>query len=360
MLPKEPTYEALRDEVAGIESASSSRERTLVWVTDQRSVALARDADGRLEIFLPGPALQATLKVVANVIEHDVWSTDALKSLSANRLVLPRGEHFDQFGALLCTELLEQGVEADLQTAFSAVEPLIALALTREVATDRTVTGLVGEMLLLENLLLRALPTSATALVQAWAGSAPSARDFQTNGVGVEVKTTQGSASVHHVQGVHQVELGHSNDGGLETHLFLLSLGVGFVARREQGRSLPELVDSVLAHLPDPDDRSDLLARIKQYGGDAAVGYDHARDRVKPRYSTRYFLLFERLYDMSDERLKMLSSEQLVGLKNVDHASVNFRIVLEDRVRGDRNPITGWPAIVARILGLVGIPQRAR
>ena len=229
--------------------------------------------------------------------------------------MLPRGEHFDQVGAVLCVELIKSGLTEDAQGAFSAVEPLIALALARELAADTTIMGLFGETLLLQNLLLASPPPLANDLVHSWAGSAPSARDFEVNNVGIEVKTTQGAASVHHVEGVHQVELGHSNTGGLETDLFLLSLGLVVVDRLEDGLSLPELVDAVLAHLPDPEVRSDLLARIKQYGGDAAIGYDHVRDRAKPRYSTRYFLLFERLYDLTDERLRLLSSEQLLRVE---------------------------------------------
>ena len=85
-----------------------------------------------------------------------------------------------------------------------------------------------------------------------WAGSAPSARDFQLGSVGVEVKTTQGASSVHHIEGVHQVELGHSNQGVAETALFLLSLGIGWVASEDEGHSLPELVDSILTSFEIP------------------------------------------------------------------------------------------------------------
>ena len=69
------------------------------------------------------------------------------------------------------------------------------------------------------------------------------------------------------------------------------------MADTEVGRSLPDLVESILRLVPDEQDRVDLLARIKQYGGDAAIGYDHARDRAKPRYAARFYFRFERLYE---------------------------------------------------------------
>jgi hypothetical protein len=353
--PSDTTYEWLRTEIASIDNAPDPRNRRLVWVTPKHTLALARDAEGRLELFIAGDPLVANHKVVSQLLEHQVWTVDDGSELAASRLVLPTGEHFDQLGALLCVELVDHGVQNDPQSAFSAVESLIALALNREMVTDWTLIGLIGELALLESLLVVASPTSAPALLRSWAGSTPSARDFQFGSVGVEVKTTQGAVSVHHMEGVHQVELGHANDGGVESELHLLSLGIGWVGDPSQGRSLPELVDSILERLTGPDDQQDLLARIKQYGGDAALGYDHARDRTRSRYAARFYFRFERLYDLCDDRLKLLTSAQLSGLKNIDPGSVTFRIVLEDRVRGLHNPVSGWQALVPRILRASGI-----
>ncbi len=130
----------------------------------------------------------------------------------------------------------------------------------------------------------------------------------------------------------------------------MLSLGIGWVADPDQGRSLPETVDAILVLLPDLESQATCLARIKQYGGDAAVGYDHPRDRGKARYSTRFYFRFERLYDMSDDRLKLLTTPDLTELTNIDPSSVSFRVVLGDRVRGVHNPTNGWPALITKIL----------
>jgi hypothetical protein len=354
---EDATYEWLRSEVSSLPKAPLPSSRRLDWVTSEHSIAVSRDTEGRLEVFVPGEPLSATTRTVAEVLEHQVWKADDGTELAATRVVLPAGHHFDQFGALVCVELLANGLEQDPQVAFSAVEPLIALALTREMVTDLTLMGLIGELALLEALLAATPPDSASDVLRSWAGSAPSARDFQLGTVGVEVKTTQGASSIHHVEGVHQVELGHSNDNVAETALFLLSLGISWIADMDEGESLPELVDSILTRMPGIDGRVDLLARIKQYGGDAAVGYDHQRDREKVRYSTRFYFRFERLYDMCDDRLKLLSSAHLAGLANVDPGSVTFRVVLNDRIRGEHNPVTGWSALTSRILSEAGLPS---
>lgn len=361
MEPEDPTYEWLRDEITSLGKAASPATRRLVWVTGERSLAVSRDPSGRLEVFIEGEELAAATNVVAEVLEHETWQTHDGTEVEATRIVLPAGEHFDHFGALLCVELVDHDLTNDPQAAFSAVEPLVALALARETITDLTLTGLIGELALLECLLAMSAQASLSDVLRSWAGSAPSARDFQLGSVGVEVKTTQGSSSTHHVEGVHQVEVGLSNGNVQETHLFMLSLGIGWLKDGLEGRSLPELVDSILSHLDHANDRADLLARIKQYGGDAAFGYDHERDRHKPRYATRFYFRFERLYDMTDDRIKMLTSASLAGFTNVDHGSVNFRVVLGERIRGERNPTVGWTTIGRHVLDAAGVPgQRPR
>ena len=358
MEAKDSSYERLRNDVSSLEKAPGSGSRTLTWVTPVQSLAVARDSTGRLEVFVVGGPLSAATKVVSDVLDHQVWLADDGAEVAATRVVLPAGDHFDQFGALLCVELLDHGLDADPQAAFAAVEPLIALALTRDAVTDLTLTGLIGELAFLESLLSECAHGSMGDVLRSWAGSAPSARDFQIGAVGVEVKTTQGASSTHHVEGVHQVELGRPNDDVVETHLFMLSLGISWISTEVEGRSLPELVDSVLSHLDDIDDRADTLARIKQYGGDAALGYDHERDQGKTRYATRFYFRFERLYDMTDERLRLLTSASLAGLTNVDRGSVKFRVVLDDSIRGERNPVNGWAKLSRKVLTAAAVPMQ--
>jgi hypothetical protein len=351
------SYEWLREEISRLDEARDPSSRRLVWVTAEHSVAVSRDTAGRLEVYLEGKPIRAVMRAVAEVLEHQAWRTDDDVEIVASRVVLPTGEHFDQFGAFLCKELVDHDVSGDAQAAFASVEPLIAMALTRDTVGDLTLIGLIGELSFLEMLLATSAPAAVPEVLRAWAGSAPSARDFQLRAVGVEVKTTQGASSTHHIEGVHQVELGRSNEDVWETDLFMLSLGVSWV-RGAEGRTLPELVDSILGHVADPEHRADLLARIKQYGGDASLGYDHSRDRVKSRYASRFYLRFERLYDLTDDRIRLLTSEALTGLTNVESGSVGYRVVLADRIRGERNPVASWDGIAKKVLHASGIPAR--
>lgn len=342
-------YERLRETISGIPAARDLKSRTLNWASGT-TIAVARDSAGRMEVFISGAPLVASVKTVRDILEHDSWLTDDNQVLTATRVVLPAGEHFDQVAALLCVELIDHGLSTDPQSAFAAVEPLIELALARDVVTDLTLIGLIGELALMNEMLRASAGISRRDVLLGWAGSAPSARDFQLGHVGIEVKTTQGSASIHHVEGVHQVERGHSNGNVVETDLFLLSVGVAWLSGDDHGQTLPALVDDILGQIESSKDRADLLVRIKQYGGDSALGYDHDRDRGKPRFVRPFYFRFERLYDMSDDKLKLLNSAQLVGLSNVDPGSVAFRVVLEDKIRGNINPVVGWSEIVVKVL----------
>ena len=118
--------------------AADPRHRYLKWATTTRSLAVARDSDGRIEVFVAGRELSAATTAVADVLQHQTWRSEGGEELAATRVVLPVGDHFDQFAALLCVELIEHELDADPQAAFSAVEPLIVLALTREVVTDQS------------------------------------------------------------------------------------------------------------------------------------------------------------------------------------------------------------------------------
>lgn len=349
------TYEQYRSEIAGLTPAPDSNNRHLLWIRDG-VLAVARNEADCVELFLVSEyPLRAVVGVVQDLLAHQVWASSQ-GDLAAARIVLPRGEHLDRLAALLCFEMIDSGLDEEPQRAFAEVEPLLALALSRETVGDPVLNGLVGELALLRRLLSHVPAPARADVLAAWAGSNPSSRDFQLGPVGVEVKTTQSTVSAHHVSGFHQVELGQSNEGVHETDLFLLSVGIEWLAPGAGGTSLPELVDSVLGLVPGPDDQEDLLARIKQYGGDITIGYDHWRDRSKGRYADRFHFRFERLYDMTDDRLKLLTREDLDGLKNTDAESVEFRVVLENKVRGDLNPIVGWNVLVPHVVKKADLP----
>ncbi|MBC9734361.1 PD-(D/E)XK motif protein [Nocardioides marmotae] len=310
---------------------------------------MSRDPDGRLELFLPGERLVASIKVVSDRLSNHEWSFEDGATLSANRLQFSDAPHFDGVVAFLCAELLENGVRSDLGAAFSATEPAIALALERVAVGTEVLVGLAGELSLLDGLTSRVGPAGCKALVRGWMGSAPSARDFRIGTVGVEVKTTSGTVSKHHVQGLHQVERGHADGGAPETALWLLSLGIRWVEPGEGGTTVPDLVESISRRL-DADDRDMFLAMLRQYGGDAGRGYKHERDKFVASYSRPFTMRFERMYDMADPMISLPRRGDLETYSDLDIDSLSFRIDLPMRVHGDINPVTGWSSILGRLV----------
>jgi hypothetical protein len=307
-------------------------------------------------VFVVGDELVPTASIVRECLEYQRWTTSTGEVLDANRFVFPNAPHFDAVSALICVELVENGLHGDAQAAFLRTEPVLSLALRRATLGDEALLGLAGELMMLQAITRAAAPSASPDLVYAWTGSAPSTRDFQIGTVGVEVKTTTGATSEHYIHGLHQVELGSSVDGVQETSLFLMSLGLRWLDDAGGGYSIPDLVDAVLSRLPDEATARTFLARVRQYGGDVALGYDHTEHRDVPRFRRRFELRFERLYDMADESIRVLRSVDLDGRDHVEPKSVNYRLRLPPQVRGDVNPVTGLHSIVERILSLAQVP----
>lgn len=347
------SFEATRAAVATLPAAAGELDRVLLWVDAEHRLALARDAKDRVEVFIVCDALVPTLREVTAALQHQVWTTASGEPLSANRLVLPAAEHFDGVAAFICAELATNGISVDPRSAFRRTEAAIALALRRAALSDQALLGLAGELHVLARL-VQSLPARAAEVVEGWYGSGPSARDLRLGAVGVEIKTTSGPVSTHHVQGLHQVQVGFGTTGAVETHLYMLSLGLEWLpADATGGRTVPELVDVVLASAPDSAARDAFLARVKQYGGDAGIGYDHHADLGATRYVQRFQSRFERLYDLADERLHLLRSGDVAHALHVQQDSITFRVELPAEVRGDVNPVVGMPAIVEHLAELM-------
>jgi hypothetical protein len=343
------SFESLREVIEALEPATSELDRVIIWADGSHRLGVARDADGHVEIFLVCNPLEPTDKVVADNLRHQTWTTSTGEPLSANRLVLRGAPHFDGVAAFICTELLENGVASEPEQAFMRSEAVIALALRRATLSNQALVGLAGEVFVLARL-IEARPERATQVVGSWFGSGPSSRDLQLGSLGIEVKTTTGPMSVHHIQGLHQIELGRGVNREPETDLFLLSIGIEWLPSGSQsGRSIPDLVEAVVTQLPGQGAREDFLARVKQYGGDAALGYDHLADKESPRYARRFQTAFERLYDLKDERLRLLHSDDVAQAIHVEADSISFRVRLPDKVRGDLNPVTGMPSVLAAL-----------
>lgn len=341
------SFEWLRAAIEKQPPSKAESGRTIVWADAHKSLALARDPSGTIEVFVVGPRLRAETTVVSDRLTHQTWTTSDGADLEASRLVLPDATNLPGVAAFVCAELLANGLEKDPQPAFTATEPVITLLLHEAAVGTQILTGLAGELLALEALTRHS--TTPDQVADSWFGHGPSSRDFQLGPVGVEVKSTTGSSSTHSVQGFHQVEVGHPVNGEPETMLYVLSVGVRWLAGDSQvGRTIPSLVDSILGRLS-ADAASRFLARLQQYGGDAATGYDHGRDRARRHFARPWFATFERLYDMTDERVRVLHSDDVQDITHIDPASVHFEIRLPAQVDGNLNPLSGIEQIARRL-----------
>lgn len=352
------SYERQLRLVNGLERPASALERAITWTDPGGVLGLARDPAGHIEIFLQGPPLVPTIQTVRENLEHQDWYRRDGGSLPANRILLPAAAHFEQVAAFLCTELLRNGVLRDAAAAFANTEPVIALAIDRLRLSDRAILGLCGELLLLRALCAAAPDEWVPHVIGSWQGWRDTSRDFQLAGVGIEVKTTTRTSSVHKVQGVEQVEIGHSVDGAEESAFFLTSIGLQWTsdAGGEDSVNLPGLVDSIIKRVDDAMGAGaasvveQLVQRIRDYGEATDVGYDHRVHASAPAFGRRFRVGFVRTYDMADPRIQVLRTSDLDRAIDVEPRSVRFSIRLRDQVAGDLNPILGLRASAEHVL----------
>lgn len=349
------TFEALRQMIRDAPRAASPKERRITYVGDSRRLGFARDHEGQLEVFLLGAAHDARERIVQERLVHDVWSTSAGSNVDADRLRLSDDDHFDALAATILLELVEKGYETAPVDAFRRTEPLIALAFEPSRAQRPVLTGLAGELLTLATM-IRLGKRSPTWCVDSWQGWDRSTRDFQLGPVGVEIKTSVTSASRHHIQGWYQVERGLSADGGVETHLYLLSIGIRWLGGDVLGSSLEGLIKEILDALPAAR-RAAFVQAVRGYGG-AGLLVDDDGTAGQAGLRMPFMNVFERLYDLEDASIRLPTSESFTRYTHLVSDSVNFEIELPNRIRGDVNPVAG----LARALSLLlaGPPDQAQ
>lgn len=347
---EELSYESIRETIRRVPLSLGAGDRAVITIDDHGALFVARDAQGRIELFLRAPRLHPLITNVRERVVHDTWETAEGRQFSANRILFPAGEHLDAAAALVCVELLRSGYEADPIQAFARAEPVIDLVLAPLQHAHQALTGLAGELSFLYAL-LRTQDTQAARrlMLDAWQGWQSSTRDFQLGPVGVEVKATTHSASVHHIQGWYQVELGAAGGTSVETALFLLSIGVRWLPEETSaGQSIEELIAVIGSHLQ-AEDRELLIDRVRAYAG-AGFQVDASGMPAQKALRRRFALTFERLYDMADDRILLPRSADLAGFSHLDLDSVEFDVVLPNQVRGDLNPQVGLGPSVERIL----------
>lgn len=348
-------YEDVLSTLSAVPSAAGSGVRDIVWITDTRVLGVARDQESRLELFLAGEELKPSSAAIQEALEHHDWHRESGAPLAANRLLLPALGHYDPIAAFICTELLRNNADEDLEQAFRATEPIIEIAVKRLEMAETAMLGLIGELMVLNALCNQVESHQLGDVVQSWFGWRRSARDFWLNGTGVEVKATTRSVSSHIVQGVHQVEPGQErNDELAEDRLILVSVGLQRAAPGANAVSIPSLLQRIIGRLEAEGYEnmvSDLVARIKLYGTELGFGYDHNVMSNDAPFISAFSITFFRGYDMADPAIKVLRRDEVAVHSHVELQSVRFRINLPSEVSG-LNPIAGANQVARRILGM--------
>lgn len=349
-------YESVLALIDGLTAAASDGQRDVKWTTRAQVVGVARDHAGHVEVFLAGDELNATSSKVAEALDFYTWHRDGAPSFDANRILLPPFGYFDQVAAFICTELLRNGADASLSSAFAQTEPIIELAIERLRISSDAIVGLAGELLFLHALVGRAADAQLPSVIDSWFGWRRSGRDFVLGSTGIEVKTTRGPASSHFIEGVHQVEKEDGSGGGAaENKLYLISIGLQTGNPGGAAFTIPQLVNRIDKRLEDSGNVSSVsnfLGNLKQYASATGDGYDHSAQASDPAYTVPFLTTFFRAYDMSDPAIEVLRRHDITAHHHVDVGSVRFRVDLP-LTASAKSPIVGANQVAAAILGEV-------
>lgn len=347
------TYEDILAEIAAIPDGLGDRDRDIYWLTPGQVVGVARDPSGRLELFLAGAELQPRTATVRNAVEFHSWHRANGEPLRATRLLLPAYGHYDQVGSFICTELLREGADQDIERAFLNSEPIIELAIQRLQLSQSALVGLAGELLLVERLCRLADSHLVAQVVESWDGWRRSARDLTWQGTGLEIKTTLHSTSTHSVGGIHQVELADDSDGRQsEEQLLLVSVGLQHSPPDSNSFSIPALVQRIVERLTSTGHESAVgkfLRRVSAYGTESGFGYDHQSMSEDVPFTMAFTAAFVRGYDMSDPDVEVLRRGDISKRHHVEISSVTFQINLP-AIINPQNPINGAGAIAEFVL----------
>lgn len=334
------TYEAWLDAVRMLPAGSSLAKQHVVWADGGSSLGLSLSADGEVEILIPGHELDIAHPAVKGRATHDVWFSQQFgQRLEATKLTLPKGPEFTPAAAWICAELDRHDVAAHPANAFRRIEALIALIIDGLAGRAEDFVGLLGEIVVLRNLIEEAPPERRVDILGGWRGYKPSLRDLSLSHIGIEVKATRGPGPYHHFQGIHQVE--RSPD---ESTLLVVSVGVDLDA--ENGGCLDDELDRIEAAIAEPlslqettRQMTELRGLIDRYGVSTSTnlsmdGLQRRMLRQKP-----FSVVWVRAYDATSQDLGLPGRRALAGLsEHLDPDSVSFSL---------RLPTTAAPYLVA-------------
>jgi len=339
-------FESLRSELEAL-SVPRGHARFLRWLAPP--LAVARNASGDFEVFIRGTELRAASPLVRRQLQHGSWRPEeGGETFPASRIALPSAPHFASIAALIAIELVRAGIAGPrgVHAAFADVEPIIEMAMRRGALADSAITGLIGELTVLRQLMLPRVrqPASLMRCLEFWQGWQDGGRDFRIGGHSVEVKATRGASSIHEFSGLHQLEAQVLPSAQLE-YLHLLSIGLA--PSTSAGESLPAMVDSVISILRSAtggeEIATEFVRRVALYGHRLGGGYAHESMAEWSVYATRFAHTFvPRLYRVDDPGMLLLTRAMLAQTF-VQPDYLAFTMHLPESVSAF-NPAQDWAA----------------
>jgi hypothetical protein len=309
------TYEDIARILEQLASPIEADQLEVEWLEPGR-LAVGRDNRERHAVILPGPPLEPTDFAVASAIRPGEWSTTT-GVIKGTLLQLPRGDAFRTATATIAAELFRRGIASrPTVEVFAEVESFVALVLRRVLLPDDFVLGLVGELLVLKELLValgesRAKIYDPTAV---WHGWRQQARDFVLGAASIEVKTTGLNVSRHTISGFEQVEP-RTLDGETTESLFVASVGLrrASVSGPLSIAGLADQIIELLRGTVNPaESEKKFVDRLAQYGPEGFQGYKHPDMRDQETYAQSFTTTFvPRVYDMADENIRIVRRADL-------------------------------------------------
>jgi hypothetical protein len=310
-------------------------------------LSVGRSSEGNYEIFILGPEFSASSDQVRRYLKwNKSWKTPG-GTVEANLLSFPPSDEYRAAVSMIAKECIRAGIETrKTEDFFSELEPIIELVLSQQRLPDTFILGLFGELFVLRQILSlkKASGVPESDPTDIWKGSERRPRDLLIDKdrkcLGVEVKTTLGPSSSHTISGLDQVEV-RTYDSGRTEELYLASVGVKAAVG---GQSIAGLTERILELIDDigkgsssiADDQQLFLDRLKAYGPVGSKGYDHPKMNAEAPFTVQYDPVFNRLYNMSDEKVKVIRRACLTKTM-VDPNGISYRVVLPDSIPGSPN-----------------------
>lgn len=172
---------------------------------------------------------------------------------------------------------LERDPEITNSVLLQAIAPFLSLLLEAVVLSIEEQMGLMGELLLLQELLNLAVSQApavpVSRVLECWHGWQPAGRDYSGSGIAVECKATAADVRVHTLAGMYQVL---PDVNAAEERVYVFS--VGLRSDPSSPFRLIEQVERIEAAIPSAEHAS-FRSRLRQYAG---KGFDLA---LREQYS---------------------------------------------------------------------------